>query len=199
MRLILTGLPGLTGRVRSMAKAADVLPMPKILDVAKASIRREFATQTWAGPYGDRPWPARKDFGTRVPSSPPLGGTLAAWMAAGRTTPKTVEMRLGGKAGTIASFHRGGSQSSLLAAAGFSIIKAKRPAKQSKYGPNHPAYYAMWHFLRLTYGVTLKLETLLGGIKVPHRKHATRNPRMTAEAAEIIREHFREAARAVAG
>jgi len=190
IRVIVTGLGGLRDRVRGWAERTDRLPMPEILEVMKSQIREEFAAETWHGPYGKRAWEPRKQFGSRTPSSPPLGGALSAWMAAGTTTARTAELRVGGEAGKQIAYHRGGGQSSLLAAASFSILRAKKPARQSKYGPDHPAYYAMWHYLRLNFGVTVSLERLLSGFQIPHRKHATRNPEMTRIQSEIISNHI---------
>lgn len=184
--------------IREAQRRARNLPMDKVPPAMRRSVRREFASKSWAMPSGGSlRWQPTKPFGECSPGASTLkrSGTLfRAWSGGAgsvtRVTAKTATIGVNPVTVPYAEYHRG-MRGGRIDASHVFVIKPKKVARNSRgqfrSGPGH---WAMFWYLGLTCGVWLSAETLRRGLRLPVRPHATNNPRLRKEILAIFRKHL---------
>ena len=153
----------------------------------RASVGRDWRARAWHTPTGGvRPWKPvnQPPFGTYQKSNPPLRRYLRAWQGGPggfeKSTPTSVQIgvRLPG-----AAAHRGSFGSFI--GERVTLIKARRRTGSGKL--------RMQLFLGLEYGVWIGEAKLLSGLELHSRPHATKNPELVKQLADIQERHLLKA------
>jgi hypothetical protein len=163
--------------------------------VMHGRVAEEFDGRVWFAPSGATVgWAPPVPFGRKTGQSPPLIGSgryPAAWQGVGpgaitRVTADSATIGVSGSVFPFAGVIRGGTGANPSTSPTFIRPKKLTAGKRRWTGPQR---FAMWWALYFAYGVTLSEATMLQGVRVPGRPHATWHPELERRIVRTFRNY----------